>query len=129
MITRLGQKFTDLFTKYMPSAYVFALLLTLIIGIIARIFTNSDSIKVLSGWYNGFWDLLSFGMQIVLIIITAYCIAQSSPVKKGIDIIAKYIKTPTQVYLSVIVIGSLLSLISFGMVVITAILGRELALR
>jgi short-chain fatty acids transporter len=129
MLTKLGQKFTDTFTKYMPSAYVFALLLTLITGALVLIFTNSKPITVLEGWYGGFWSLLSFGMQIVLIIITAYCIAQSSPVKRAIDLLAIRIKTPTQVYIITIVLGSLLSLISFGMVVITAILGRELALR
>ena len=129
MLTKLGQKFTDAFTKYMPSAYVFALLLTLITGILALILTDSKPIDVLEGWYNGFWNLLSFGMQIALIIITAYCIAQSAPVKQGIDRLALVIKTPTQVYLVVIALGALLSLISFGMVVITAILARELALR
>ncbi|MBO6881331.1 TIGR00366 family protein [Winogradskyella sp.] len=129
MLTKLGQKFTDGFTKYMPSAYVFALILTLLTGIFALLFTESKPIQVLEGWYNGFWNLLSFGMQIVLIIITAYCIAQSPLVKKGIDRLSKWIKTPTQVYLIIIALGSLLSLISFGMVVVTAILGRELALR
>lgn len=129
MLTKLGQKFTDTFTKYMPSSYVFALLLTLLTGILALTVTDTEAINVLEGWYNGFWELLTFGMQIVLIIITAYCIAQSDIVKKGIDAIAKQIKTPTQVYLIVIALGALLSLISFGMVVITAILGRELALR
>ncbi len=91
--------------------------------------TDSHPMDILGGWYNEFWSLLAFGMQIVLIIITAYCIAQSPPVKKGIDVLTRYIKTPTQVYISVIIVGALLSLISFGMVVITAILGRELALR
>ncbi|WP_412560496.1 short-chain fatty acid transporter [Winogradskyella sp. MIT101101] len=129
MLTKLGQKFTDGFTKYMPSAYVFALILTLLTGIFALLFTESKPIQVLEGWYNGFWNLLSFGMQIVLIIITAYCIAQSPLVKKGIDRLSKWINTPTQVYLIIIALGSLLSLISFGMVVVTAILGRELALR
>ncbi|NNE31081.1 MAG: short-chain fatty acid transporter [Winogradskyella sp.] len=129
MITKLGQKFTDAFTKYMPSAYVFALLLTLLTAIFAISFTNSEPLQILEGWYSGFWNLLSFGMQIVLIIITAYCIAQSSPIKKGIDQLAQWIKTPTQVYIIIIAFGSLISLISFGMVVVTAILGRELAMR
>ena len=134
MLTRLGQKFTDTFTKFMPSAYVFALLLTLFTGLLAFFTSEAELIEdkviiILEGWYYGFWSLLSFGMQIVLIIITAYCIAQSSPLKKGIDKLARLIKTPTQVYLIVITLGALLSLISFGMVVITAILGRELALR
>lgn len=129
MLTKLGQKFTDGFTKYMPSAYVFALLLTIITGVLALTITDAKPITVLEGWYDGFWKLLSFGMQIALIIITAYCIAQSSPVKKAIDKLALVIKTPTQVYLTVISLGAILSLISFGMVVITAILGRELTLR
>ena len=129
MLTKLGQKFTDGFTKFMPSAYVFALILTLLTGILALSLTDSQPISILEGWYNGFWDLLSFGMQIVLIIITAYCIAQSSPVKSGIDHVARLIRTPTQVYVIIIALGALLSLISFGLVVITAILGRELALR
>ncbi|WP_339753253.1 TIGR00366 family protein [uncultured Winogradskyella sp.] len=129
MLTKLGQKFTDAFIKYMPSAYVFALLLTLITILVSLVITDSKPITVLEGWYDGFWKLLSFGMQIVLIIITAYSIAQSSPVKNGIDNFSMRISTPIQVYVTVIAFGALISLISFGMVVITAILARELALR
>jgi len=129
MLTTLGQKFTDLFIKYMPSAYVFALLLTLVAGFLALVWTDASFIQVISGWYNGFWDLLAFGMQIVLIIVTAFSIAQSSTVAKGIDNFAKYIKTPMQVYFSVMIIGALLSIISFGMLVLVGIFARELALR
>jgi len=129
MITKLGQKFTDLFIKYMPSAYVFALLLTIVAGLSALLWTDASFMQVISGWYNGFWDLLAFGMQIVLIIITAFSIAQSSTVAKGIDNFAKYVKTPMQVYFSVLLIGTLLSIISFGMIVLVGIFARELALR
>ncbi|WP_411895547.1 short-chain fatty acid transporter [Winogradskyella sp. A2] len=129
MLTKLGQKFTDSFTKYMPSAYVFALLLTLLSGLLALIFTSSKPITILEGWYDGFWKLLSFGMQIVLIVITAYSIAQAPPIKKGIDWLSKKITKPIQVYIIVMVFGILISLISFGMVVVTSILARELALR
>jgi short-chain fatty acids transporter len=129
MLTKLGQKFTDLFIKYMPSAYVFALLLTLVAGFLALVWTDASLMQVISGWYNGFWDLLAFGMQIVLIIVTAFSIAQSSTVAQGIDTLAKYIKTPMQVYFSVLLIGALLSIISFGMLVLVGIFARELALR
>jgi len=129
MLTSLGQKFTDAFTRFMPSAYVFALVLTFLTGLTAFLFTEASSIAILQGWYNGFWSLLEFGMQIVLIIITAYCIAQAEIIKKLIDALATYVKTPVQVYLVVIASGALLSLISFGMVVITAIFARALAQR
>ena len=68
-------------------------------------------------------------MQIVLIIITGFSIALSPAVKKGIDALSKHIKTPTQVYFLVVFIGMILSLISFGWLVITSVLARELALR
>ena len=124
MISKLGKIFTDLFIKYMPSAYVFALLLTLFTGLMAFIWTDASFMNVLSGWYDGFWSLLAFGMQIILVIVTAASIAQSETVKKGINWIARYIKTPGQVYLFVLVSGALMALISFGMVVIVAILAR-----
>ncbi len=129
MISALGKLFTDLFIKYMPSAYVFALLLTLFTGLMALIWTDASLMNVLSGWYDGFWSLLAFGMQIILVIVTAASIAQSETVEKGINWITRYIKTPGQVYLFVLVSGALMALISFGMVVIVAILARELAAR
>ncbi|WP_281540743.1 short-chain fatty acid transporter [Maribacter aestuarii] len=129
MITKIGQKFADGFVKYMPSAFVFALILTLVAILAAFFLTSSTPLTILSGWFNGFWSLLAFGMQIALIIVTAYSIAQSTPVEKAIDFIANYIRTPKQVYFWVVLIGGLLSLISFGMVVVVAILGRALAQR
>lgn len=129
MITKLGQKFTDTFTRYMPSAYVFALILTLAMALLALLFTESTPLTILEGWYDGFWNLLSFGMQIVLIIITAYCIAQSSFLERGIDKLSKIVTSPQQVYVLTVVAGVLFSLVSFGMIVLTSILARELANR
>ncbi len=129
MISALGKIFTDFFIKYMPSAYVFALLLTLLTGCLALIWTDASFINVLGGWYDGFWSLLAFGMQIILVIVTAYSIAQSEPVERGINWIARYIKSPGKVYLFVLIASAIFSLISFGMIVIVAILARELATR
>jgi len=129
MISKLGQKFTDLFQRTMPDAFVFALILTLITGIASIIWVEATPLKVLESWYAGFWTLLEFGMQMVLLIVTGYCIALSPFIGKAIDKSTRYIRTPTQVYVSVTLIGMLLSLVSWGWVVITAVLARELALR
>jgi len=129
MISKLGQKFTDLFQKNMPDAFVFALILTLITGIASMVWVDATPIKVLESWYGGFWTLLEFGMQMVLLIVTGYCIALSPIIGKAIDKSTKHIKTPTQVYIFVTLIGMLLSMVSWGWVVITAVLARELALR
>ncbi|MCG2459252.1 TIGR00366 family protein [Flavobacteriaceae bacterium F89] len=129
MFTKLGEKFTFLFQKYMPNAFVFAMLLTLITGLTALIWLDTTPLEIIKGWYDGFWSLLEFGMQIVLIIITGFAIALSPTVKRTIDKLTNYIKTPRQVYFVVIFIGASLTLVSFGWIVITCVLARELAIR
>ena len=129
MITKLGEKFTRLFLKYMPDAFVFAILLTFITALVAFIWLDTSPLKIITSWYDGFFDLLTFGMQIVLMIITGFSIALSPLVKKSIDFLTHYIKTPKKVYFSIILIGALLSMVSFGWIVITCVLARELALR
>lgn len=129
MLTKIGEKFTDIFQRNMPDAYVFALILTLITAVLAFFWVDVSVITILESWYDGFWTLLEFGMQMVLLIITGYSIALSPFVNKGIDRLTNFVKTPTQVYFFSIVIGILLSMVSYGWVVIAAVLARELALR
>ena len=129
MITKLGERFTHLFLKYMPNSFVFAILLTLITGIGAFIWLDAAPLKIIVSWYDGFFDLLTFGMQIVLIIITGFSIALSPTINKCIDKLTVFINSPKQVYFLVVMIGMILSLISFGWIVITCVFARELALR
>jgi short-chain fatty acids transporter len=129
MLLKFGEKFTDIFKRIMPDSFVFALLLTLVTGLSAVIFVNSNLLEILDSWYKGFWELLEFGMQITLIIVTGYSIALSSFTDKILNKVSQRINSPLQVYLTVIILGVLLSMISWGMVVIVAVLARELALR
>ncbi len=68
-------------------------------------------------------------MQMVLILVTGYSIALAPIVSKVIDKLAAIAKTPGAVYVSVMVIGGLFTLISWGWVVLTAVLARELGKR
>ncbi len=125
----LGERFTELFKKYLPDAFVFALALTIITVVSALLLTESTIIETLEAWYQGFWMLLEFGMQMVLLVITGYSIALSPIVKRFFFKITQFIQTPKQLYPFIILIGMLLSAISWGWMVITAVLARELALR
>ncbi len=129
MLTKIGEKFTDIFQRNMPDAYVFALILTLLTAVLAFFWVEATAIKILQSWYDGFWTLLEFGMQMVLLIITGYSIALSPLVNKAIDRLTNFVKTPAQVYFFSIVVGILLSMVSYGWIVIAAVLARELALR
>jgi short-chain fatty acids transporter len=68
-------------------------------------------------------------MQMVLILTTGYSIALSPVAKRIIDSLAKHIHTPKHVYFFVVMIGMLLAMISWGWLVITCVLARELAVR
>lgn len=129
MKTSLGQIFTRVFKKWIPEPFVFALILTMLVAACALLFTNSNPSQVVTHWYEGFWMLLEFSMQMVLILATGFAIALSPPAARIIDKIAKMAKTPASVYIIVLVVGGLFSLVSWGWVVLTAVLGRELAKR
>jgi short-chain fatty acids transporter len=129
MLSKLGEKFTDFFKKNMPDAFVFAMVLTLFTGLLAYFWLGVGPLKIIRSWYDGFWTLLEFGMQMVLLIVTGYSIALSDAVDKGIDRLAHLIKRPKQVYYLVVLVGFLLSMVSWGWVVIAGVLARELALR
>ena len=62
-------------------------------------------LEVVSAWYQGFWTLLEFGMQMVLILTTGYAIALSAPVSRLIDRLAKRHTRSGPVYLVVLLLG------------------------
>lgn len=127
LIQKFGQQFTDSFKRYMPDAFVFALLLSFGVGVSAWIFTDIAFLDLLRAWYKGFWQLLEFGMQMCLLVVTGYSIALSPYIDKKINVLANKISSPKQAYLIVLLFGSLASLVSWGWVVIAAVLGRSLA--
>ena len=129
MLRRSGKFLAERLKQIIPDAFVFAILLTLVAGLCAWTFTDSSGGEVLDAWFNGFWMLLEFGMQMVLILATGYAIALSEPVSRIIDAAMRRVRSPFQVYLVVMVMGALLSLISWSWVIITAVFARELANR
>ena len=129
MINELGEKITRLFKRYMPGSFVFALALTVITALAALIWTESGPMSTIESWYKGFWMLLEFGMQVVLILVTGYSIALSPIAGRMINKLAKFIRSPWQVYPFVLIVGMILASISWGWLVITAVFARELAMR
>ncbi len=129
MLARIGGACAEGFKRWLPDPFVFAVLLTVITAVTAVAWVGASPVEVLTGWYDGIWMLLEFGMQIVLILVTGYAIALSAPVARLIDRLALKITHPASVYLTVLIVGGLLDLVSWGWMVLAAVLGRELALR
>ena len=129
MLTRIATHSAEVFKRWLPDPFVFAVLLTIMTAVLALVWVGASPAQVITGWYNGFWMLLEFGMQMVLIIATGYAIALSPLVARLIDRLALKITRPSSVYLTVLVAGFLLVLVSWGWMVLAAVLGRELAIR
>ena len=129
MLAKAGGFFAVRFRRWLPDSFVFAILLTFATAIMAILFVNADPLSVVQSWYKGFWLLLEFGMQMVLILVTGYAIAISPPASRFIDRLSARIKKPAMVYAVVCITGGIFSIISWGWIVLTAVLARELAIR
>ena len=129
MIRSLGGVLASRLQRWIPEPFVFAIILTLLIAIMALAMTDAGMNKIIDDWYRGFWILLEFGMQMVLILSTGFAIALSPIVSRLIDRLALLARTPGAVYLLVMIAGGLFSLVSWGWTVLTAVLARELARR
>ena len=129
MLRTLGGVFSQRLQRWIPEPFVIALILTLLAATLCLAYTDSSPTEVLDHWYQGFWLLLEFGMQMVLILVTGFAIALSPPIARLIGKLATLARTPGAVYVLVILVGGAFSLISWSWVVLTAIFARELACR
>ncbi|MEO1098160.1 MAG: TIGR00366 family protein, partial [Bacteroidota bacterium] len=127
MLSKYGERFANFSKKYIPNSMVFAFLMTLLVFILALTLTKSGLFTILESWYQGMWQLLAFAMQVVIMLVLGYCIAVSSQFNRFIGLLARYIKTPKQVYFFIPLIGALLALINWTWLILTAVLAREIA--
>ena len=125
----IGSLLSHHLRRWIPEPFVFALVLTLIVALLAVGFTDSAPDDVTDHWYRGFWMLLEFGMQMVLILTTGYAIALTPVASRAIDGLARFARTPGSVYIVVLIAGGLFNLVSWGWTVLAAVLARELARR
>ncbi|MBI3558065.1 MAG: TIGR00366 family protein, partial [Deltaproteobacteria bacterium] len=70
MLEKFGARCERLVRSYMPDPFVLVLLLTMLTFGLAAWVTPTHPHELLSSWNNGFWELLGFGMQMVLIVVT-----------------------------------------------------------
>src|SRR5699024_6239736 len=111
--------FDKLVQRYLPDAFLFAILLTLIVFLMDTIFTPHSSIQMVALWGDGFCDLLPFAMQMSLIFVTVYILANTPIVKLFLSYLINLSNTPGQsiIFFSFITAFSCLLNYGFGLVV------------
>lgn len=128
MITRLGAFCNRVAEQIVPDPFIFALLLTLLTLLLGIVLTPSTPGQMVSFWMNGFWELLAFGMQMVLILVTGGVLAQSPPVRKVINTLADWPRSTAAAVMLVSFAAMTCALINWGLgLIVGALLARETA--
>ena len=126
-VQKFGEAIADRVERWMPSPFLFAIILTYVAGLTAFLSEGSGLREVASAWYGGFWSLLQFGMQMVLILVTASVVAYHPRVKGMITRLVGLPRNGPQAVLLVAIGSILASWISWGLgLIFGAILAREM---
>jgi len=129
-LSRLAIRFTDWSQRWIPDAFVFALIATALAFVAGIAVTQGSVETVVESWGKGFWELIPFTLQMALVIITGYVVASTRPVHRMIAWLAGVPKTPKGAVVFVAVFAMLSSWLNWGFsLIFSAILAREVARR
>ncbi|HSB04925.1 MAG TPA: TIGR00366 family protein [Thermodesulfobacteriota bacterium] len=130
MLRRLASIFTFIMRHYLPDAYLFAILLTFLAGILALIFTDAGYIKMVRAWGDGVYGIIAFAMQMILILLTGHTLALTPPVNRVLGWIAGLGSTPVKGGMTVVFVAGICSWINWGFgLVVGGLLALEIAKR
>ncbi|RKQ35603.1 short-chain fatty acid transporter [Oceanobacillus halophilus] len=110
----LTRFFDKIVQRYLPDAFLFAIILTFVVYLLGFIFTDSGPIQMVEHWGTGFWDLLAFAMQMSLVVVTGYILASAPIIKKILAKLSTLAKTPAQAVMLVTFVAILACLINYG---------------
>ena len=130
MVRRMGDYFSRWAEKYMPDPFLFAILLTFLTFILGLIFTDNGPFNMLKHWNKGFWSLLTFSMQMCLILVTGYALATTKVIRRAIDALADIPKTGAGAAALVALVAIIAAYINWGLgIIVGALMARQVALR
>ncbi len=130
LVARVALALTAWTERWVPDAFVFALLATLVVVGAGVAATPSTAGEVVEAWGRGFWDLIPFTLQMALVIITGHVLATSAPMRRLIRAVAGWPATPKGAVALVTAFALVSSWFNWGFsLVFSAVLAREVARR
>jgi short-chain fatty acids transporter len=116
--------------RWIPDSMVFVLVLSFATFFLSWGLSNHGPIQLVNDWTKGFWVMLTYAMQMCLILITGFTVADSRLVKIGLRKIVDLPKTKTQTILMFSFITGILWWLHWGIgMMASLIMGREIAVR
>ena len=127
-LQRISYFFVTLLQRYLPDPFIFAIVLTLVVFALVMPSTGQGPVQVVEAWAGGFWKLLSFSMQMAMVVVTGHAMASAPAFKRKLAIMAGIAKTPGQAIVLVTVVSAIACWVNWGFgLVVGAIFARELA--
>lgn len=136
VLARAAARFTDWAERWIPDAFVFALLATFLVAVAAIVTLRpihgiaGAALRTVDIWGSGFWELLPFTLQMALVIITGYVVATTRPVYRAISALATTVRSPRKAIAMVALFAMASSWLNWGFsLIFSAMLAKEVARR
>ncbi|MES1939996.1 short-chain fatty acids transporter [Salinisphaera sp. T5B8] len=130
MFSALTRGCVRVFDRYLPDPLILVLIITLIVFAAGMIFQGHGPVAMLGFWQDGFWNLLSFAMQMALMLVTGVTVAKTPLFMHLVARIATVARTPVRAVVIVAFVSLVVTWFNWGIgLVVGAILARELARR
>ncbi|MGV3465613.1 MAG: short-chain fatty acid transporter [Heyndrickxia sp.] len=122
--------FTKLMRKYLPEPFVFSIALTILAMILAMVVQGRSFMETTTDWGNGFWNLLAFTTQMVVILAMGYVLAKAPIVDKLLDKIVGKVKSPKAAVRVATLAGAIGCYFNWGFgLIVGGIIAKKLALK
>jgi short-chain fatty acids transporter len=132
------RRFTNVCVRYverlMPDPFLLAVLLTVVavIAVFAAVPHTSPG-GLLDAWFSGVWgknNIFAFALQMIIILVGGYTVAEAPLVQRGLDRLARLPRTQVQAALVCFFAAGIASLLNWGLgLVVGALVARRIALR
>jgi short-chain fatty acids transporter len=129
-LLRLALRCTGFLERYLPDAFLFALLATALSLGLGWLWAGATWGSMLDGWGKGFFSLLGFTLQMSLIIILGHVVASADSVSRLLTRLAGLAQTARGAVAQVALLAMLSSWLNWGFsLVFSAMLARAVARR
>lgn len=118
LFARFASALTRFSERWVPGSFVIAAILTFLAAALALTIGHAAPLDVVRAWGDGFWELLSFAMQMCLVMVTGYVVAVTPAVQRLLRAAAGIPRSPRGAVAVMACLSMLLGLINWGLSIV-----------
>jgi short-chain fatty acids transporter len=130
LLPRLADGLARASARYVPDSFSIACLLTLVTLAMGMVLGGAGPWECVTAWGRGFWELLAFAMQIVVVIFAGYLVAVSPVVTRLLGWLTGVPRTPRQAIAWTAFLSMVICWVNWGLgLIASAVLVRAMCRR